>query len=519
MRRLAMIVAFSLLFFGIGNALTVYDIQFTDDPSGDSPYAGQTVGVSGIVFATGHSGDKYFICDPDGGPWHGVYIYDYSHSVSPGDFITITGTVQEFYNMTEIANLTDFSIDSAVSIPEPYDTTTGALSSSEAFEGVLVRVDSVVVTEEQGEYGLWRIDDGTGELVVDDTWDYSYTPTLGDTIASLVGVMMYSHDEYRLEPRGDSDFGIPETTDTSLTPIADIQADPSAFTTVTVEGVVTIGAGVLDTSMTKAYIQDSSGRGIQLFDYDVTDAYRRDIRRGNLLRLTGDVEDYQGTTEIKEFSYELLDTNQVLPEPYSLSCSGAASADWDGTLISLTGKIAEIYEVGGGTNVTIQDATGDIKLRIWETTGIELDTFAVGDSITVMGVGNFYFTGEEYQVLVAYEEDIVKHIVSAGVPPEEVFLTIPDAVFVPSIDGAMPIQFGAPAGWRITLKLFDMEGYAVKLLYSGVSTGSYSLNWTGLGDAGNVLPVGTYILLLTAENTTTGTLKSKRKPLVIGTRF
>ena len=120
---------------------------------------------------------------------------------------------------------------------------------------------------------------------------------------------------------------------------------------------------------------------------------------------------------------------------------------------------------------------------------------------------------------MAYEEDIVKHIVSAGVPPEEVFLTIPDAVFVPSIDGAMPIQFGAPAGWRITLKLFDMEGYAVKLLYSGVSTGSYSLNWTGLGDAGNVLPVGTYILLLTAENTTTGTLKSKRKPLVIGTRF
>jgi len=34
-----------------GEQVSIYDIQFTEDPSGDSPYAGQEVTVTGIVTA------------------------------------------------------------------------------------------------------------------------------------------------------------------------------------------------------------------------------------------------------------------------------------------------------------------------------------------------------------------------------------------------------------------------------------------------------------------------------------
>lgn len=37
--------------YGTATPVNIYDIQFTTDPSGDSPYNGQTVQTSGIVTA------------------------------------------------------------------------------------------------------------------------------------------------------------------------------------------------------------------------------------------------------------------------------------------------------------------------------------------------------------------------------------------------------------------------------------------------------------------------------------
>ena len=56
-------------------ALTCYDIQFTTNSNGNSPYTGQTVTVQGIVSGINYSGNKYFISDPAGGPclFHALY--------------------------------------------------------------------------------------------------------------------------------------------------------------------------------------------------------------------------------------------------------------------------------------------------------------------------------------------------------------------------------------------------------------------------------------------------------------
>ena len=82
-------------------ALTIYDLQFNNTTQGSGndcypgDYNGQAVTVTGVVFAKGFSGDKYFICDPGGGAWHGIYIYDWQHSVSLGDLVQITGQATE----------------------------------------------------------------------------------------------------------------------------------------------------------------------------------------------------------------------------------------------------------------------------------------------------------------------------------------------------------------------------------------------------------------------------------------
>ena len=194
-----------------------------------------------------------------------------------------------------------------------------------------------------------------------------------------------------------------------VTSIADIQADPSQYEgqTVTIRAVVTIGAGFLDDQYTRAYVQDESGRGINFFDFDIIPA----ISRGNLVEITGVIEDYLASgaiaavTEITDATVTLLDTAQALPDPVILSTGGAQSEEWDGTWIQVTGVMAEDpYFAGGGYNINIDDGSGQYTIRVWETTGIDVSEFTQGDTITAIGVGSVYSTS--YQMLTGYQEDI-----------------------------------------------------------------------------------------------------------------
>jgi len=81
----------SLSFGLFAQVLTCYDVQYTDDLSGDSPYMDQIVTVTGIV--TGIvPGTGIFISDPDGGPWSGLYIYgrDAASQTNVGDEVNVT---------------------------------------------------------------------------------------------------------------------------------------------------------------------------------------------------------------------------------------------------------------------------------------------------------------------------------------------------------------------------------------------------------------------------------------------
>ena len=68
-------------------ALSCYDIQYNPEGGGDSPYLDQIVTVQGIVSGvTYYSGSGYnnygfFISDPTGGPWSGLFIYNQTYQL------------------------------------------------------------------------------------------------------------------------------------------------------------------------------------------------------------------------------------------------------------------------------------------------------------------------------------------------------------------------------------------------------------------------------------------------------
>lgn len=85
-----------------------------------------------------------------GVPWSGLFIYNQTYHPTVGDLVRVTGTVNEYYGLTEISSVTSCQVLSQGNpLPAPSEINTGSLdnfSSGEQWEGVLVKVLNVSVT-------------------------------------------------------------------------------------------------------------------------------------------------------------------------------------------------------------------------------------------------------------------------------------------------------------------------------------------------------------------------------------
>lgn len=200
-----LILFFSLALFSIFSfaqtEVTIYEIQGQQE---HSPYAGEIIITQGIV--TGVFGAGYFIQDGEG-EWNGVYVYS-SEAVNVGDEIELSGEVDEYYDLTELKNIVTYTVLSsgnqlpAASVLDTWDV------NDEAYEGVLVKVEDAICTNVNLLYGEWELDNGTGPCRVDDM-GVVYSPVAGLSY-SVTGPLQYSYENYKIEPRDESDIIIME---------------------------------------------------------------------------------------------------------------------------------------------------------------------------------------------------------------------------------------------------------------------------------------------------------------------
>lgn len=122
-----------------------------------STFTGQVVTTSGIVTADFQGTNElngFFIQDPigDNNPLssEGIFVYNTSFPVSLGDLVSVTGTVAEYFNKTQIGNVTAVTIQSAnnsivpVNVTMPFATAT----EPERYEGMRVQfTQTLTVTE------------------------------------------------------------------------------------------------------------------------------------------------------------------------------------------------------------------------------------------------------------------------------------------------------------------------------------------------------------------------------------
>lgn len=276
----------------------------------------------------------------------------------------------------------------------------------------------------------------------------------------------------------------------TATSIADVRSNAAAGQVVTVEGIITMGGDLLQPGVTKAYIQDASGRGMILFHYE-----EFDLNRGDEIKAVGSLEYYNSSWEMEDFSYQVLSTGNELPAALGLTAAQANSwEEYEGTFMELTGTIVDTWSAGGGQNIEIADNTDTTLIRIWESTGVDVTGLTVGTTWLFMGVGGVY--SDAFQMLVAYDDDIqdATAIKDDYVRPATFELK---PAYPNPFNPTTTLSWTLVHAGQVELAVFDITGRKVQTLEKGWrGSGSYQLTWDAVD-----LASGIYLVQLKSEGT------------------
>lgn len=450
---------FSYLIISSGGTITsIYDIQYVSDPAANdaSPLDGQEVTISGIVTAEfwGSSSNRYLHVQDDEGPWNGIVVFEYSgwdnfdfstssgivNSVAEGDSVTLTGTVDEYYHLTEIVDVTEVIIHGqAVNMISPSVVTPGQVMTSgteaEAYEGCLIMVEDASVDDDSLGHGEWSISDGTNSMRVDDIWDYYYFPVLNQNLASVTGVMTYNFNDTKLEPRLARDVveavgdpvrlqRIQQVLYSDLINTAeDGESDMSYMldSTVTVEGIVTMPTGLSFAGAGIKFIfqDEHGGPWSSILSYDPDSSAFPVLYEGDRIQATGYISEYTTSTSNM--------TELFITEPVNILEVGVSLPT---PKLVATGDLRWPTEAEQWGNVTVR-----IEEGIVTNNDLQYEVFEVDD-----GSGG---------VLVDDDSDSISTYFDAVGPP-------PEGSFITSIEGWIYHHYGAYS---------DSSAYKLEPLY------------------------------------------------------
>jgi len=288
-------------------------------------------------------------------------------------------------------------------------------------------------------------------------------------------------------------------------------------TVVTATGVVTAQMGRINTYA--SYIQDASGRGIYIFG-----AAMGGITRGTRVAVTGTLSKYNQSMQIKDISVTNLGPAEM-PAIQTLTCRQLNNnyMELEGTMVKVKGQItARADGIGGGSNITIDDGTASLTLRVWDSTNLWGDPTAdsllsVGQLVEVAAIGSFYANAA--QLLPAYAEDIVPWV--DGAPGEgNVSLTVAPFPFVPQLGEVIQYSYEYPDASRVTIRIYDLAGRYVTTLTDDYHGMSWALDktWNGRNEVNQLVPPGTYIMHMEVVERVTGKVYRKAQPVVIAVK-
>jgi predicted extracellular nuclease len=193
------------------DAISIREVQ---GPGASTPLT-QAVTIHGYVTAV--FGSELVVQEMTTTVRSGVLVFSSGHSASQGDEVCVSGVPSERFGQTQVGgnsnpNAAIQILSSDNPLPDPVVVSTQQIATgantAEDYEGMLVQVRQVRVTDAELGFGEWAIDDGSGPTRADDLGSYGYSPQEDDFLISVTGPLFYSFNNYKIQPRSDRDIGL-----------------------------------------------------------------------------------------------------------------------------------------------------------------------------------------------------------------------------------------------------------------------------------------------------------------------
>lgn len=186
-------------------------------------------------------------------------------------------------------------------------------------------------------------------------------------------------------------------TEQEVSNIEDVRANSTVGTVFTVEGTITAGNVEPNAFYDTIYIQDATG-GINIYPVATTDGT---FRVGQKVRVTGSWDQYQGDTELRCISIELIDSSINPVEPAELWISDASDYEENGGLLSkVSGTVKSVVKEGDAiSSVILTDGTNVFRLLFNNYIGYSDESSAditafVKEGAEISAVGVIYMDPE-----------------------------------------------------------------------------------------------------------------------------
>ncbi|ACJ16123.1 hypothetical protein, conserved [Thermococcus onnurineus NA1] len=371
----------------------IQEIQSNTTDGDASAYVGQIVTTRGVVTAVTSKG---FFIQNGTGPWSGIYVYlGSSPNVNVGDYVEVTGTVKEYKatwsdsrGFTEIGYVTSITKLGEAPVPDPVILPTGDVAQ-EQWESVLVKVENVVVTNPDLGYGEWEIDDGSGPVRVDDLI-YAYTPLDGQELEYVTGVVYYSFENFKIEPRSADDIALPP----EYQPIKEIRENWETGKQVVTSGIV------IGTKYNGFFIQNGTEPNSGIYVY-VGKSFARDVKPGDVVQVNGTTAMWNGLYELDDPSYRVIGHAEV-PEPVVVK-AGEMNDAYQSMRVKL--EWIRVTDVNGSV-ITVEDDTGSLVLY---------DYYGIMDVVPGKILEHVIGIGYKYGVIEVYPTDYKLYIPPIGI--------------------------------------------------------------------------------------------------------
>ncbi|MDO9170377.1 MAG: lamin tail domain-containing protein, partial [bacterium] len=207
----------------------------------------------------------------------------------------------------------------------------------------------------------------------------------------------------------------------AITPIASVHADSLGYAgdVIMVQGQVYIpGDYKADGVTVSAYIQDTAGRGLNIFGTTRSTGAALLNATGNIVKVTGTAYWFGTTVELVNYEVELVSGGNTPLAPALQTTGAAAAAANEGSYVAAVAPITAISVTTGTNpahNFTIDDGSGPVVVRVDDDLAPGLETWLVGDELEAAGAGGTYANAG--QIIAGLAADLVNNGQGPDVTP------------------------------------------------------------------------------------------------------